>query len=73
MVDLDNIHLDTNYQNESGELVGDALKRLEFQRQQRLHLVPTVDVDVRKALELIGAPTEVKEENLSLIHIYGDR
>lgn len=63
MVDLDNIHLDTNYQNESGELVGDALKRLEFQRQQRLHLVPTVDVDVRKALELIGAPTEVKEEN----------
>ncbi|CDO94308.1 unnamed protein product [Kluyveromyces dobzhanskii CBS 2104] len=63
MVGLDNIHVDFDYKNNEGQSVGDALKRLEFQRQERLSIVPTLDTDVRRALELVGEPFDVGNED----------
>lgn len=63
MVDLDNVRVDIDYKNHDGENVGEALKRLEFQRQERLNLVPTLKEDVIHALELLGQPSYIDKED----------
>ncbi|QEU62909.1 Prp4 [Kluyveromyces lactis] len=63
MVELDDLQVDVDYKNQDGQSVGDDLKRLEFQRQERLKIVPTLDADVRRALELVGEPVDIAGED----------
>lgn len=63
-VSLSDIRVDTDYQEgDSGEKVSDALKRLEFERIQRLELIPTDDNEVRAALELLGQKAALDNES----------
>ncbi|SCW04607.1 LAFE_0H17282g1_1 [Lachancea fermentati] len=64
-VSINDLRVDTSYKlpNEE-ETVDEALKRLEFQRKERLQLVPTDDEDVKACLELLGEPiVNANEEN----------
>ncbi|AET38505.1 U4/U6-U5 snRNP complex subunit PRP4 Ecym_2808 [Eremothecium cymbalariae DBVPG len=64
MVGLDDIKVDHNHKiGNNGETVADALKRLEFQRQQRMFLLPTLDEEVRAALNWLHKPEELKNED----------
>lgn len=53
-IGLDELRLDLDYSNDGKENVGDVLKRLEFQRLERLSIVPTDDEEVRACLKLLG-------------------
>lgn len=49
-------------ENESVE----ELRRLDFQRHERLHLIPTIDNEVREALKLLKEPEYVVDEDASM-------
>ncbi|AMD20393.1 HDL351Wp [Eremothecium sinecaudum] len=66
MVGLDDLRLDLSHKTESGLTVGETLKKLEFQRQERLSLVPTLDEDVRAVLRWLNKDVVIEgEDNLS--------
>ena len=63
-VNLEDIDVDIDYTVAGQEEnVGTALRRLEFQRQQRLQLVPTDDLEVRTVLGLLNEPEETLNED----------
>ncbi|CCD26925.1 U4/U6-U5 snRNP complex subunit PRP4 NDAI_0J00330 [Naumovozyma dairenensis CBS 421] len=67
-VSLTDLKVDIDYkQTGQEESVGDALRRLEFQRQEKLHIVPVDDTEVRQVLRFLGEQEEKtnQEDNFS--------
>ncbi|SCU83622.1 LADA_0C12552g1_1 [Lachancea dasiensis] len=54
-IGLSEIRIDTDYANDGNSApVGEAVKRLEFQREEVQKLIPTADTEVQKGLEIAG-------------------
>lgn len=63
MVELKDVRLDlSNKATPDGSSVDEVLKKLEFQREQRLSLVPTFDEDVRAVLRWLKQDEWIKDE-----------
>ncbi|EDO18366.1 hypothetical protein Kpol_1013p37, partial [Vanderwaltozyma polyspora DSM 70294] len=71
---LEDLEVDLNYRKGDDKSINERLRELEFQRNQRLKDIPTIDEEVRIALEVISELVDVdNEDNRSrrerLIHI----
>ena len=63
-INLEDLKVDLNYKSQDGTLsVNDHLRELAFQRNERVFLISTDDNEVRKALEYLGQPVSLVNED----------
>lgn len=63
-ISFDEIRVDTSYiVEDGGKKADDTLKSLEFDREQKLTIVPTDDTEVRESLVHLGQPEALENES----------